>query len=245
MDKRYSWLALVLLVIMATGCCPCRRGFGLFRNIRSARIAPPGTGTLRVPQVANTPAPYYTPQNNGVQPRAGGNGLGWRPAGTPLGAVTPNQQNLVPTSHRVAAVPPAQSNLQVVTGTSGLKRSANPVTNPATQGPAPNPGAASPNRSVGQPVLSGMPVNDATRVTAPGVRAQPSLLSPSLEYVVRPQIPQQVPQQPYNPNAYAVARNPAYPQQGGNAYPVPNTTQGQGVLAEGWRQRDVNGNLPR
>ena len=254
MDKRTSWLVLALIVACSTGCCRGNRGLGLglLGNVNSARIAPPGTGTLQIPQVANAPNNYYNPQNNGLNPAAPrGNTLGWRPAGTPLSAVNPTQQpfvqnrNLVSTSHRVAMAQPNSANLQVVTGTSTLTRQPHrPVAQPQGPSRAQGPSGVPLTATRSQPILNGMPVNDASRASAPRQIINRNLMGTSLEYTARPQIRQVPYSQPmpnrqpnYNPYAYATANPQGGLPPNGNAYQVP--TQGANQLSVGWRQRQA------
>ena len=248
------------------GTCP-NHSPSLFGSVSGARIAPPATGTIQYPQqVANLPDQYYgrtptvaTPANNvstGVNTNQG-----WRPANPAPGFTNPiNYNPNAASSQNVPANTIPANNLVVASSTSQLQpRATTPVQIPNV---AQTPVVASTS------VSGGMPLNDATRVaTAPAQQTNPNtgIFNRAWEYVARPTAPTQnyVPGQ-VNPNQYAnqqfyangtiVAANStgnftgprptSYSYQNGS-YPNgvnPNNGyygQQNGVVADGWRQRDV------
>ncbi len=272
MNQRFQWLTIALVVVIFGGCCNCRRGGGLFSNIGAARIAPPGTGVVRLPNVANVPEPYYN-ANASQQPQINAQ-PGWRPAGAV--PTQPTTQNIPrttnPTSFNVPSqlasltIPP--NNLTTASNTTVLSQPGQLPAATANVSVQPSRVQAAP-QLVSLPANAGgnsggMPLSDATLVSAPGVIPQrptqaANTTNGTWEYIARPVAPQYQARQYQSPQ-YQMPQYPAPAPRGVIAssstsqfsrprlsqYPANQSVVQQPLASgQGWRQRDNQNGLPR
>jgi hypothetical protein len=249
MNQRLLLLLTAIAALSANGCMSQPNG-PLLGNINGTRIASPGTGTIQYPRMANLPDPYYGNATlpPGVSPTIN-TSQGWRPAGTP--ASTPLTGSPAPTSFNVPNLGPTgqipQNNMSVASSTSLLQPGGNLQVAQSTTGILTN------NTGVANTMIAGsgsMPLNDATNLNGPN---QPNQFAgtgqprQAMEYVVRPT---SVPGNVYN-GGYPGMQSPqpyngpvvynGVPQNYTNAPYQGNYPYGyqQGVIADGWRQRDT------
>ena len=254
MNQRLLLMLMAIAALSANGCMSQPNG-PLLGNINGARIASPGTGTIQYPRTANLPDPYYGNATlpPGVAPTIN-TSQGWRPAGTP--PTTPLAGSPAPTSYNVPNLGPTaqipQNNMSVASSTSLLQPGGNLQVAQSTTGIlASNTGMA----STMFPGSGSMPLNDATNLNGmnqPSQFASTGQPGQAWEYVVRPTTQ---PNYGYNGvynGGYPVAQSPqpyngpvvynGPPQNYTNAAPYQgNYPYGyqQGVIADGWRQRDT------
>ncbi len=269
MNQRLCGLLTAGAVVAFSGCTGTQGG--LFSNVNGSRIAPPATGSIQYSRTATLPDPYYNSNNStpGIQlppPPPGGvpatvnTSQGWRPAGMPPNASSPTTYNL-PATTPVVQIPP--NNMTVASSTSALGAGSNLQMAQASTGVL---AGYEGSTATAATAAGGMRLNDATSLQVgvpPPQVANTGLLNRSWEYVVRPGTPQMAqaawPNGP-NPNQPNLTYPGQYMVGPGNAVPPPYNAPGpnypnapyanpytypQGIIADGWRQRDANGAIPR
>ncbi len=257
----YWFFALLTSCLIAGGCCNRPNGC-LVDNINGTRIASPATGTIQYPRLASAADPYYFPNGPATAP-AGGTAIGWRPAGTPppvKPAGTPTGQ-VVPRLTPITPIP--SNNSTFATHTSNLQPGSNLQVAQSTTGiPVNSMGSTFQSNSTTQVASGGMPLHDATRLGQPGAQVagtNTGIFNRTWEYAVRPTVVSQQTPWPNGPNPNA----PGNYGPGGNLVVNGNTTgtipgqpynytaapygygYPQGVIADGWRQRDGTGGISR